>query len=269
MPRLSPSTHTTCAPWVWATAGALLGLVLALLVFAPARWLTAAVQQLSSDRLLLSQPQGTVWQGSAQLVLAAGVGSSEAVALPGRVVWHVQVGWPAWQLQLKSSCCTPQALRLQATPGWGSVQLALQDSVSNWPAELLTGLGTPWNTVQAKGELRLTTQGLSINWGQERLILAGRAQLEALDMSSRLSTLRPMGSYQLTLQPSDKVMGAIGLTLTTLNGSLELSGHGHWANARWHFEGSASAAPQRQDALTNLLNIIGRRDGARSLITIG
>ena len=35
------------------------------------------------------------------------------------------------------------------------------------------------------------------------------------------------------------------------------------------FDGEASAAPGREDALSNLLNIIGRRQGARSLITLG
>jgi general secretion pathway protein N len=35
------------------------------------------------------------------------------------------------------------------------------------------------------------------------------------------------------------------------------------------FSGVASAAPDREAALSNLLNIIGRRNGARSIITIG
>ena len=35
------------------------------------------------------------------------------------------------------------------------------------------------------------------------------------------------------------------------------------------FAGEASATPEREGALSNLLNIIGRRNGARSLITLG
>ena len=35
------------------------------------------------------------------------------------------------------------------------------------------------------------------------------------------------------------------------------------------FAGEASAAPEREAALSNLLNIIGRRNGARSIITVG
>ena len=35
------------------------------------------------------------------------------------------------------------------------------------------------------------------------------------------------------------------------------------------FKRLASAAPDREAALSNLLNIIGRRNGARSIITVG
>ena len=59
------------------------------------------------------------------------------------------------------------------------------------------------------------------------------------------------------------------LTLSTLAGDLQLSGTGQWVGQRLRFTGEASAAPEREAALSNLLNIIGRRSGARSLITVG
>jgi general secretion pathway protein N len=59
------------------------------------------------------------------------------------------------------------------------------------------------------------------------------------------------------------------LRLETLEGSLQLSGTGQWVGQRLRFRGEASAAPEREEALANLLNIIGRRSGARSLISIG
>ncbi len=269
MTRPNRLNQHNAAAWSWAGAGAVLGMVLALLLFAPARWLAQGVQQLSSARLMLVQPKGTIWRGSAQLVLAGGAGSSEAVALPGRVSWQLQPAWPAWQLRINATCCTPQTLHVQVTPSWGALHMVLQDSVSQWPLGVLAGLGTPWNTVQAQGLLHVSTQGLSIALGGGALVMAGQAQLQAREVSSRLSTLRPMGSYQLTLKNSGTNKQTLGLELSTLQGSLQLVGQGQWANGRWHFEGSASAAPERIDALSNLLNIIGRRDGARSLITLG
>jgi general secretion pathway protein N len=138
-------------------------------------------------------------------------------------------------------------------------------SQSRWPAELLAGLGTPWNTLQLDGDLRLATQGLSVEWVAGRVAIDGQAELTAQRLSSRLSTLRPMGSYRIILQggptPTQR--------LDTLEGSLNLSGSGSWIGSRLRFSGTATAAPDRESALSNLLNIIGRRSGARSIITIG
>jgi len=130
---------------------------------------------------------------------------------------------------------------------------------------LLAGLGTPWNTLQLDGDLRVSTQGLSVEWAEGRLALAGRAELEAQHMASRLSTLRPMGTYRMTVSGG----ATPSLQLETLEGALQLSGAGQWVGSRLHFKGVATAAPGREEALANLLNIIGRRSGARSIISIG
>ena len=73
------------APWRWALAGLCLGALPALVLWAPARWLAAGVQQASGGQLQLRQPEGTVWTGSARLVLTGGGGSEDQAALPGRL----------------------------------------------------------------------------------------------------------------------------------------------------------------------------------------
>jgi general secretion pathway protein N len=247
-------------------AGALAGLLFALGLFAPARWLAALVQQASGEHVVLAAPRGSFWQGSAQLVLSGGAGSRDAMALPGQLSWRIRPAWNGVTVHLNAECCTQQPMQLSATPaGWGGVRLALSDSQSRWPAGLLAGLGTPWNTVQAQGQLVASTQGFSVQWMQGRLSLAGRLQLDATQISSRLSTLQPMGSYRLTLlggTPST-------LELNTLEGSLQLSGQGQWVGQRLRFDGAASATPESVDALSNLLNIIGRRNGATAIIKVG
>ena len=252
-------------PWAWAIAGAAAGALCALVVFAPARWLAGAVAQASSGHVLLAEARGTVWNGSARLVLTGGTGSTDAAALPGRVGWRLHPRWDGAAAQLRAECCTPRPPELRAhwrVAGW---RLQVQDAVSQWPATVLAGLGTPWNTLQLDGEVRLATQGLSVEWVEGRPRVEGRADLEALRVASRLSTLRPMGSYRITLQGGTQAT----LRLDTLEGSLQLSGSGQWVGQRLHFRGEASAVPGREAALANLLNIIGRRAGERSLISIG
>ncbi|QTN26875.1 type II secretion system protein N [Rhodoferax sp. AJA081-3] len=262
----TPGMPHQSAPWRWAIAGVLLGGAIATTVFAPARWLATALSQASGQQLQLVGAQGSIWGGTSQLVLSGGQGSVNAVALPGQVSWRIRPVWAGLAIQISADCCTPQPLQLRATAlGWKGARLVLQDSQTQWPASLLAGLGTPWNTVQAQGQLSATTQDLVVEFGPTGLQLAGRVQLDALNISSRLSTLSPMGSYRFLLQggPSPS------LALSTLEGSLQLSGQGEWVGQRLRFTGVASAAPERVEALSNLLNILGRRDGARSIITVG
>ncbi|WP_295953680.1 type II secretion system protein N [Rhodoferax sp.] len=267
MRRSSTKSAMTVAttPWRWAWAGGLLGLALAVLLCAPARWLATGVAQASQDRVQLADPRGTVWNGSAQLVLAGGEGSTGSTALPERLRWQIRPAWNGLHTALQADCCMAQPLHVHATPHWGGAQLALTDSQSHWPAPLLAGLGAPWNTLQPEGTLALSTQSLVLDWNAGRMVLAGQARLEAIDMASRLSTLKPMGSYRLTLTGGNPST----VQLETLGGSLQLTGSGQWVGARLHFEGMATAAPDRVDALSNLLNIIGRRDGARATIKVG
>ncbi len=262
-PRLLSADRRS--PWGWALTGTLVGLLLATLLNAPAHWLTALVQQGLGERVLLQDVRGTLWNGSARLTLAGGPGSTDSASLPGRLSWLIRPSWSGLRADLNADCCMQQAWHWRVQPGWGGVRLLLSDSVSQWPAQWLSGLGTPWNTVQVEGQLTLSTQALVLEWASGRLLLAGQAQLDALQISSRLSTLKPMGSYRVVLTGGS----APGFVLSTLDGALQLSGTGQWVGNRLRFEGVASAAPERMEALSNLLNIIGRRDGARAIIKIG
>ena len=80
-------------PWGWAVGGAFTGFLLALLAFAPARWLTDAVANFTNGQVLLADARGTVWDGSARLVLTGGAGSVDAAALPGRIGWQLHPTW--------------------------------------------------------------------------------------------------------------------------------------------------------------------------------
>ena len=261
----SPLRSGPAAPWGWAVAGLLLGLAAELILFMPARWLAQRVLQATGGQVVLHDARGTVWNGSAQMVLTGGTGSSDSAALPTRLHWRLRPSPGGLRAHLTSACCTPAPVSLQVRPGWGRMRTVVADSRSQWPASVLAGLGTPWNTLQLDGDLALTTRGLALEWVAGRLAIAGGAELTAQRVSSRLSTLRPMGSYRLVLAG-----GAVPtLQLSTLDGSLQLTGAGQWVGSRLRFTGEATAAAEREAALSNLLNIIGRRNGARSIITIG
>ena len=267
----SVSTRTQAPPWAWASFGALAGMLITLILQAPAAWLALALGAASAGKLELPEARGTVWTGSARLQFSGGMGSSDRSILPGRINWSIRPALDGLSVHIGADCCTPEPLALRVSPGWGSVTVRVQDPASGthspslWPASMLAGLGTPWNTLQVEGSLSLLTQGLSVEWNRGRLTLAGRAELLATGVSSRLSTLKPMGSYRITLVGGNTTT----IEVTTIEGSLQLAGTGQWVGSRLRFNGMASAAPEREAALSNLLSIIGRRDGPRAVIKFG
>jgi general secretion pathway protein N len=255
----------------WAVLACVLGLLLGMLVFAPAQWLALAVNRGSQGRVLLLNAQGTVWRGQADWLLSGGSGSQTQLGLPGGLRWQIQPRWdasgPGLQLVLVAPCCTPRPWLLQM--GWsggltGRGTITLLDAQSTWPAGWLAGLGAPWNTVNLQGHVQVNTHGVSLPWPLPGKALAfqGSVQAQAFDLSSSLSTLRPLGSYEVNISSR-------AIELRTLKGDLALSGQGRWENGRLHFKGVAEASQDSASALSNLLNILGRRDGLRAHINLG
>lgn len=257
--------------WVWA--GVSLGLTLGLVTQAPAHWLTQALSQASGQRMLLQDPQGSVWQGSAQWLLNEGPHNTGTPtrALPTRVHWRIapRLDWQQWRLTLgisiASSCCTTEPIRIELSPAWLGLRTQVSDHTSHWPANWLVGLGAPWNTVQPEGRLQLQTHQLQ--WLHQAGVthMQGQAELQLQQLGTRLSTLRPLGNYRVRIQGGTP----IALSLDTLEGSLQLQGKGQLANGRVQFDGEASAAPDAEAALSNLLNILGQRQGTKSILKMG
>ena len=272
----------------YAVVGAVLGLLAGALLFAPAQWLADGLQQASQGRLLLADARGSLWSGSAVLVLTGGAGSQDASALPGRLAWQLRPHWQGLRLLARQDCCLNGELQLLLQPGWGRYRLVLGPAppqpaadgsqpaallgaplVGHWPASWLAGLGTPWNTLQLGGVLQLSSPGFTVESVQGRVRLQGALALELRGVSSRVSTLPTLGSYRLSLQGPGAAGEAAALQLLTLDGALRLSGSGQWAGTKLRFRGQAQAAEGQAPALQNLLNIIGRRQGALSVISIG
>ncbi len=282
----------------WVGMGALAGLLVGLVLQAPARWLSEGVAQASHQRVLLLNPQGTLWRGSANLALSDGQrawdtvpltspshgtpsfhGTPSASALPTRLPsqlhWQInpyldfQTLALGLKLQISTACCTALPLQTFVTPTWQGLQISSHDQASRWPAAWLTGLGAPWNTLQPEGELQLRSHQLqwlqpwSMASAQPRL--SGQLELQWQQFSTRLSTLRPLGNYRVVVKGGDTMQ----MQLDTLEGSLQLQGRGEWHQGRLRFRGEAKAQTDAETALSNLLNVLGQRRGNVSFMEIG
>ena len=274
----------------WGLTGVLGGAVVALAAFAPAAWLARAMANATAERLLLADARCTVWRGSAVFVLTCGAGSRDASALPGRLSWTLGLDGAALGLRARHACCIADELRLRVVPRLARLRLELLPAaagnaspggagrtIGHWPASWLAGLGTPWNTLQPVGTLLFSSPGLQLEQVQGRWRFNGRAEFELAEMASEVSTLAVLGSYRLSISGAEaggaEPSGAANIQLSTISGALQLQGSGSLlggaGGSRLRFIGQASAAAGSEAVLSNLLNIIGRRQGAVSVITIG
>jgi len=263
----------------WGWWGGVVGALIGFILYAPASWLAQGLVVLSNGRLLLAESQGTVWNGDAVVVLTGGPGSRDARALPGRLKWGLRPSGLGFKLTLQQDCCMPDPVAVVVKPGWARVKVSvlmqavasappsLSGPIGHWPASWLTGLGTPFNTLQLGGVVRLSSNALVVQWVQGRLRLEGPAHIALHHVSSSVTTLDRLGSYRLDLMGDQE--GRVNLSLMTMDGALQLSGQGQMGLGGLRFRGEARANESERGALDNFLNIIGRRMGDRSVISIG
>jgi general secretion pathway protein N len=224
-----------------------------LLATLPAAWITPQFSKATQGHVNLVEPDGSLWQGSAVLMLAAGTDGSGATLLPGRIEWRTSF-WPLFtgrvRMQMRQTDAMPDAVQVDVTRR-GAVMTAGQIAV---PASLLVGLGAPFNTLNLQGDVRLSWT----DWRSFGRDAFGQLAVRLNDMSSSVSRVKPLGSYRVVIQAQG---AAATIDLSTLKGPLMLNGHGTVSAGATSFQGTAAAAPEALDNLAGLLNLLGAPTG--------
>ena len=224
-----------------------------LLVRLPAAWITPQFAKATGGHVNLVEPAGSLWRGSASLMLAAGQDLGGATLLPGRIEWRTDF-WPLLAGHVRMRMQQTEAMQDPVMVDATMRGATLSAGAIGVPASLLSGLGAPFNTLALDGAVQLT-------WSPWRVIgqnAYGRLSVTLTDVSSRVSLVKPLGSYRAVLQ----AQGASStLELTTLKGPLLLNGQGTMSRTSTSFQGTASATPEQRDNLVGLLNLLGRPSG--------
>ncbi|WGS49904.1 type II secretion system protein N [Paraburkholderia sp. D15] len=237
-------------PWL---AIAVVSAAIVMLTLLPAAWITPQFAKQTRGHVNLVDPAGSLWHGSATLMLAAGSDLSTATLLPGRIEWTTAF-WPLFtgrvRMTMRHSEAMPEPINVDATLRTATVT----SGAIAVPASLLSGLGAPFNTLDLQGDVQLAWS----DWRSFNREAFGQMTITLNDVSSRVSLVRPLGSYRMVFQAQGE---SSTLDLSTLKGPLMLSGHGTVSAASTEFHGSASATPEAHDNLAGLLNLLGRPSG--------
>ncbi|MEN3276599.1 MAG: ral secretion pathway protein [Massilia sp.] len=231
-----------------------LAIALTVLAFLPASWLGTVVERQTGGRLTLGDAQGTLWNGSAFVGGAPGEGGSVTPLLPGRFAWQLSplVLFGRVNMHLEN----PQALAAPVRIDGSWSQWQVSEGQLLLPAEGLAGLGAPLNTLAPTGVIRLSWNRLDLARQPNSVAVTGHTVLSMTDMGSRMSPIRPLGSYEMAM---DWRGAQADLVLRTVRGALLLSGNGTLQNGRLRFSGQASAAEGYEETLGNMLNLLGQR----------
>jgi general secretion pathway protein N len=252
------------AAWLVAALATLVMLVLQL----PAHWASAALSQLTQGRVLLLEARGTLWHGSAFLALGAGPGGGPATAWQQRIQWQLA---PSALNEItlslataESKTLTPWVWHMRWVPsGW---KIMAGDVDWRFPSQWLTGLGTPWNTIEPSGQVRIASPGWQWQQTGRSWQSQGQFTLTLLNFATQLSSLKPLGDYQLVIDATPNTH----VDLKTLQGPLQLAGHGIWHDGKLQFDGEAWALQtQDEPVLSNLLGVLGTRNGSRAILKVG
>jgi general secretion pathway protein N len=249
---------------IWLLAGSL-SFMLTVLVFCPATWVSSILENRTAGRVVLGDAQGTLWRGSAFVGGAPGASAPVTPLLPGRFTWRLS---PLALLgEIDAELENPDALSeaVKITGSW--TQWQVSPAAIILPAERLAGLGAPLNTIQLSGQMRLSWGPLQLVRRGEKIDVTGSMTLDLNDIASRLSAVRPLGAYKLTM---DWHAQQAQLTLATVKGPMLLSGSGTLANGRLQFAGKAEAEPDQEERLANLLSLLGQRrtEGNKNVIAL-
>ena len=135
------------------------------------------------------------------------------------------------------------------------------------PAERLAALGAPLNTLQPSGRMTLSWQPLQIARQGQQAAMTGTMQLLLEDIASRLSPIRPLGAYKVSLDWRGQ---QAQMQLTSTRGPLLLTGSGRLDHGRMQFSGRAQAEAGQEQRLANLLNLLGQRrsEGGKDYISL-
>jgi general secretion pathway protein N len=239
----------------WAIA--LLVVLVICVLQIPATSLASMVDSQSGCRVVLHKSAGTIWNGSAAIGFSEPdvVSSScrSPVALTERFTWKTQCSLINGQCLVEINFVS-LGKPLITTIGLNQIKVAAGEM--SLPASILEAFGNPWSTLRPRGQLM--AQWSDLQKGAET---AGTIRLNVNNLSSPISAVKPLGSYEIKANLSQS---GTSFAIGTTAGPLLLNGKGELGTtdvSGIHFLGSAHATPESEDSLIGLLSLLGKKDG--------
>lgn len=240
----------------------------------PVSWIGGSLASQTACRVMLQQPVGTIWQGSAALAFSEPNATEGGCRDPMSVTerFHWSTGCKLFSL----TCNTDiqfAALEQPQSILWGLSKTQIASNEIKLPANILEGLGNPWSTLRPRGELGARWTDIQLGGfeglgGTNGILGGGNSPSSGViriiisNLTSPISPVKPLGGYEISANIADTGMN---WTLSTTSGPLLLKGQGEFSNKGsnrgMHFSGEANASPESKESLIGLLSLLGKKEG--------
>lgn len=240
--------------WLYGVAGFGFYLIF-LIVTAPASLMAWILRDVSNDTIHLAAPRGSVWRGYGELVIR---GNNDVAVSFGDGRWSLNPLWlgagqVAVRLHFENRQDGPLQFSGQIRAGFSG--LKLHDTRVVFPATLIATVFAPAAFVTPGGTVQLAIGDLQL--GRQKI--DGAAQLDWIDASSSLSTVRPLGRYRFLLRGEGEVAT---IDIATVSGDLTLTGKGDWRIVPGQLQLQMSVRPAaRVQEFEPLLKLFGKDQG--------
>lgn len=214
-----------------------------IVALAPASLVAGFLDRVSAGRLTMAQTEGTLWRGAGVLLLR-----HDNKFLPlDHYAWRISPAANLSQIAVAVDTGSGKPSQLLISPWRNEVEVSQGNA--SLPAQLLSVFAPQLLPYRLSGELVLSTEHFQITPNSN----SGTITVDWKQATSGLTDIAPLGDYRILLQGAD-----MKVSLVTVAGKLQLAGNGQIQVGRaLTFNGTAQAAPDQKEALSDLLHHIG------------
>ena len=227
------------------TGCVLTGALLATLTHGPARLMTTVIERLGDERVALEHPGGTLWSGSADLLVRT---PAALLRLPN-VAW--QIGWSEiWAGRVLARLSSTSAelsgqIELALSPG----AITLRTQGLHLAAGVVASQIPALAAIGPTADVQIDTPALTVEAGG----LKGEASIRLID--TRSTRLGAMGDYLIAVTGTPS---GVDFVASTQRGDVRLAGRGEaQISGGFRFLGDVRADGPERDRLTHALGSFG------------
>lgn len=220
----------------------------------PSSLIEYKLNKITNGYINIINSSGSIWNGSGSLMFSTKFKEIISTVLQGKIKWRIEffsLFRGILRIHVFHRNMIPNNIVIEMTMN----SFFLSKGIISVPIYILNGLGSPFNTLNLHGNMQFI-------WTDCRIFnknIFGNLSIILKNISSSISSVKPLGSYKVFLKNYNKNISSIIFFISTYKGPLIINGEGLISSGSILFNGIAKCSPKYINNLSSLLNLIGKQ----------